>query len=110
MPAQTQRSHGGSGLLRRSHDKTGQEVTGGEAGLTCRRQWLPHRGQGPLDPAATLIPPGSSNVGKTIDSELEGIRKLRRENIDAYEADKKLQAREMELLDVQAKMQKRNAA
>jgi hypothetical protein len=63
-----------------------------------------------IDPAATLIPPGSSNQGKTVETELEGIRKLRRENPDAYDADKKLQARELELLDAKIKMDRRNAA
>jgi hypothetical protein len=49
------------------------------------------------NPEATLLPP-SGVEWKGAEAELEGIRKMRRENPDAYDADKKLQAREVELI------------
>lgn len=63
-----------------------------------------------MNPAATLVPPGTSDAGKSVTAELEAIREMRRSDPNKYDADKKLQARELELLDVQLKMQKRNAA
>ena len=56
-----------------------------------------------LDPGATLIPAG----GGTVTDRLEEIRKLRRENPDKYEADHKLQAEELELIDADLKMKAR---
>lgn len=63
-----------------------------------------------LNPTSTLVPAGTTDPGKTVESELAEIRKLRREDPNAYDADKKLQARELELLTAQEKMKSRNAA
>lgn len=71
-------------------------------------KWLAQVGLD-LNPAATLMPAGGANA-KGIDAELEEIRKLNREDPDKYDADKKLQAREIELRDAQLKLQKRGRA
>lgn len=63
-----------------------------------------------INPTSTLVPAGTSDPGKTVADELESIRELRRNDPNKYEADKKLQARELELLDAQLKVQKRSAA
>lgn len=63
-----------------------------------------------LNPTSTLVPAGTSDPGKSVADELESIRELRRNDPNKYEADKKLQARELELLDAQLKVQKRTAA
>lgn len=57
-----------------------------------------------LDPAATIVPAGTANPGKTVEAELESIRAFRRKDPDGYDADKKMQARELELLEAQEKM------
>lgn len=62
-----------------------------------------------LNPAATLVPAGTTDAGKTVEGELEAIREKRRADPAAYEADKKTQARELELLDAQLKMKARAA-
>jgi hypothetical protein len=63
-----------------------------------------------INPAYTLVPTNTTDPAKSVSEELEGIRKLRRENPDKYEADKKLQARELELIDAELKMKKKSAA
>lgn len=63
-----------------------------------------------LNPASTLIPSGSSDPAKGVDDRLAEIRKLRTESPDKYEADKKLQAEELQLIDAQLKLKKRSAA
>lgn len=62
-----------------------------------------------LNPTSTLVPAGTTDPGKTVATELEAIRELRRNDPNKYEADKKLQARELELLDAQLKLTKRVA-
>jgi len=60
-----------------------------------------------LNPAATLVPVGTTNPAKGVTDELASIRQMRRENPDKYEADKQLQARELELIDADLKMKRR---
>jgi len=62
-----------------------------------------------LNPTSTLVPAGTTDPAKSVASELEDIRKLRREDPNKYEADKKLQARELELLEAQSKLKARAA-
>lgn len=57
-----------------------------------------------LNPHATVV---GTDAGKTVDGELEQIRKTRRENPDAYDRDKAMQARELELLTAQQKYKAR---
>lgn len=63
-----------------------------------------------LNPASTLVPVGTNDPVKGVADELASIRKLRSEDPNKYEADKTLQAREIELIDAQLKLKKRNAA
>jgi hypothetical protein len=64
-----------------------------------------------LNPAATLVPAGTTDPGKSVDARLEEIRTLRRTDPDKYNQDaKKLEAEEIELIDAQLKMQKRGRA
>ena len=63
-----------------------------------------------LNPTSTLVPAGTTDPAKTVTDELESIRKFRRENPDGYNADKKMQDRELELIDANLKLQKRSAA
>lgn len=63
-----------------------------------------------LNPTSTLVPAGTTDPAKSVADELETIRKSRRENPDGYNADKKMQARELELIDAQLKLKKREAA
>lgn len=65
-----------------------------------------------LNPAASLVPAGTTNAGKSLADELEGIRNMRRTEPEKYEANRKqLEAREIEIIDVQRKLsQQRNAA
>jgi hypothetical protein len=62
-----------------------------------------------LNPTSTLVPAGTTDANKSVADELESIRELRRNDPNKYEADKKLQARELELIDAQLKVQKRVA-
>lgn len=62
-----------------------------------------------MNPAATLVPPGTSDAGKSVTAELEAIREKRRNDPAGYDADKKTQARELELLEVVQKMKSRAA-
>lgn len=70
--------------------------------------WLVSLGR-ELNPAATLLPAGGSDPVKGVADELAEIRKLRTNDPNAYESDKKLQAREIELIDAQLKMKSRAA-
>jgi hypothetical protein len=64
-----------------------------------------------LNPTSTLVPAGTTDPGKTVAAELESIRELRRNNPDEYaKNEKKHEAREIELIEAQLKLQKRNAA
>lgn len=62
-----------------------------------------------MNPAATLVPPGTSDAGKSVTAELEAIREKRRNDPTGYDADKKTQARELELLEAVQKMKARAA-
>jgi hypothetical protein len=63
-----------------------------------------------LNPAATLVPAGTTDPSKNVQARLEEIRELRRNDPNRYEADKKLQAEELELIEADLKMQKRGKA
>jgi hypothetical protein len=63
-----------------------------------------------LNPAATLVPAGTTDAGKSVQARLDEIRELRRNDPDKYERDKKLQAEELELIEADLKMQKRGKA
>lgn len=63
-----------------------------------------------LNPTSTLVPAGTTDPNKSVAEELEAIKKISRDTPDVYNADKKMQARELELIDAQLKMQKRSAA
>lgn len=60
-----------------------------------------------IDPRSTLVPgdTGSAQMGR-----LEEIRALRRSDPDKYNADKKMQAEELELIGVELKMKNRGKA
>jgi hypothetical protein len=63
-----------------------------------------------LNPAATLVPAGTTDPGKNVQSRLDEIRTMRRNDPDAYNADKKLQAEELELIEADMKMKSRGKA
>lgn len=62
-----------------------------------------------LNPAASVLPAGPGTVS-SVDDEIEKIRTLRREDPNKYDQDKKLQARELELLEAQIKLKNRGKA
>jgi hypothetical protein len=72
-------------------------------------RWIANLGR-EINPAATVIPGGSGDAGKTVETELADIRKFARENPDKYDQDKTMQARQRELLDVQSRMKARGKA
>jgi hypothetical protein len=57
-----------------------------------------------LNPHATVV---GLDAGKTVDGELEQIRKLRREDPNKYDQDKTMQARELELITAQMRSKAR---
>jgi hypothetical protein len=63
-----------------------------------------------LNPHATLVPAGTTDAAKTANARLEEIRAFRRDNPDGYNADKKMQAEEVELIDANLKIQARGKA
>ncbi len=64
-----------------------------------------------LNPAATLVPAGTTDPGKSVDGRLNEIREMRRNKPDEYNANAaKFEAEEIELIDAQLKMQKRGRA
>lgn len=63
-----------------------------------------------LNPAATLVPAGTTDPTKGVAEELAAIRKFASEKPDEYNADKKMQARRAELTEATLKLGKRNAA
>lgn len=63
-----------------------------------------------LNPAASLVPAGSSNPLKSAESRLEEIRAIRRKDMDAYDNNKAMQAEELQLLEAVQKIKGRNAA
>jgi hypothetical protein len=62
-----------------------------------------------LNPAASLIPAGTTDPGKGIDTELEEIRELRRNDPGKYDADRKMQDRELQLIEARQKLKSRAA-
>lgn len=71
-------------------------------------KWLVQLGL-ELNPAATLIPNAGGSPGKSVEGRLNEIRELRRNDPDKYDADKNLQAEEIQLLEAQQKMAARAA-
>lgn len=63
-----------------------------------------------LNPLAPLVPAGTTDAGKTAQGELDEIRKYAREKPEEYNADKKIQARRLELTEALQKHASRNAA
>lgn len=64
-----------------------------------------------LNPAATLVPAGTTDPGKSVEGRLNEIRDIRRNKPDEYNANAaKFEAEEIELIDAQLKMQKRGRA
>lgn len=70
--------------------------------------WLAQMGR-ELNPAATLLPAGTGDPGKTLAAELADIRKYAQERPDDFEKDKKMQERQMEIIDVLNKVKSRAA-
>jgi hypothetical protein len=62
-----------------------------------------------INPIATLLPAGTADPGKTAQAELDSIRELRRNDPNKYDADKKLQQRELELIEALQKVATRAA-
>lgn len=62
-----------------------------------------------INPAATLLPPGTGDQGKGVTDRLAEIRKLRTENPDKYDQDKAMQAEEIKLIEARDKMKSRAA-
>lgn len=63
-----------------------------------------------LNPAATLVPSGTTDAGKSVQARLDEISKISRDDPDRYNADKKLQAERLELNEALIKMQGRGKA
>lgn len=72
-------------------------------------RWIANLGR-EINPAATVIPGGSGDGAKTVETELADIRKFARENPDKYDQDKAMQSRQRDLLDAQSKMKARGKA
>lgn len=62
-----------------------------------------------LNPAATLVPAGTTDPNKGVAGRLAEIRKFAQENPDKYDQDKAMQAEQRNLLDAQARMKNRAA-
>jgi hypothetical protein len=62
-----------------------------------------------LDPAAPLLPHGSSGGAAGAEARLAEIRKFRTDNPQGYDSDKKMQEEEVALIDAQLRMNKRRA-
>lgn len=62
------------------------------------------------EPGANLVPAGGESVTKSIETELDAIGKLRREDPDKYWGDNKLLARERDLIAAQEKASQRGKA
>lgn len=63
-----------------------------------------------LNPAATLVPAGTTDPGKNVQARLEEIRTIRRNDPNAYESNKAMQKEELELIEANLKMEKRGRA
>lgn len=57
-----------------------------------------------INPVATLLPSRGGDPAQGVNDRLAEIRKVRSENPDAYDQDKKLQAEELKLLEARDKM------
>jgi hypothetical protein len=62
-----------------------------------------------LNPASTLVPAGATNAGQSIQSELDAIRKVLRDEPEKYWRDEAMQKRELELIEAQQRMKSRAA-
>ena len=63
-----------------------------------------------INPVSTIVPAGDEKtMATTIDSELESIRKVMRENRQAYNRDQKMQDRYRELLGAKQRLEKKAA-
>jgi hypothetical protein len=62
-----------------------------------------------LNPAGALVPAGTANAGKAVESELEDLRTMLKSNPDAYWKNPKNPARFAELLEARDKMRSRAA-
>lgn len=62
-----------------------------------------------LNPAATLVPAGTTDANKGVADRLAEIRKFRSDNPDKYDSDKKMQAEELALIDAELTIKKRSA-
>lgn len=62
-----------------------------------------------LNPLASLVPAGTTNATSSAEAELAEISKFSRDNPDAYNADKKMQARRLELTEAMQRLKSRAA-
>lgn len=62
-----------------------------------------------LNPLASLVPAGSGDATKSAEARLEEIRSIRRADPDKYDADKKMQAEELQLIEATQKLKSRAA-
>lgn len=60
-----------------------------------------------INPAASITPTGTSDPSKTAQSRLDEIREARKADPDAYDQNKKLQAEELELIQIMEKVNSR---
>lgn len=63
-----------------------------------------------LNPAATLVPAGTTDPGKNVQARIAEIRKISQNEPDRYNADKAMQAELLELNTANLKMEKRGRA
>jgi hypothetical protein len=63
-----------------------------------------------LNPAATLVPAGTTDPGKNVQARITEIRNISRNEPDKYNSDKAMQAELRELIEADLKMQKRGRA
>lgn len=62
-----------------------------------------------LNPLASLVPAGTTDAAKTAAGRLDEIREIRRSDPDRYDADKKMQAEELQLIEATQKLKNRAA-
>lgn len=63
-----------------------------------------------LNPAATLVPAGTTDPGKNVQARIAEIRNISRNDPDKYNSDKAMQAELHDLIEADLKMQKRGKA
>lgn len=63
-----------------------------------------------LNPAATLVPAGTTDAGKNVQARINEIRQIMRETPDKYNADKAMQQELLELNTANLKMEQRGRA